>query len=124
MSESLSQLTPYAQAALYVSLGVLAGWIVEGRADYRLIDLRDETAFGEYHVPTAENVPLTTLGEHLVGLLAQERRAHGEDLGSGRPNAEAWQANYEFVAGRLAENRKALRELLVADGFGPAGEGQ
>ena len=39
----------------------LASWIVEGRADYRLIDLRDASAFAEYHVPTAENVPLTAL---------------------------------------------------------------
>jgi rhodanese-related sulfurtransferase len=39
----------------------LAGWIVEGRSNYRLIDLRDEKAYGEYHLPTAENVPLAML---------------------------------------------------------------
>jgi rhodanese-related sulfurtransferase len=49
----------------------LAGWIVEGRADYRLIDLRDEGAFDEYHVPTAENVPLSAIREH--GLLRNEK---------------------------------------------------
>jgi rhodanese-related sulfurtransferase len=49
----------------------LAEWIVEGRADYRLIDLRDEAAFAEYHVPTAENVPLTGLDGY--GLLRNEK---------------------------------------------------
>ena len=39
----------------------LAAWIVEGRADYRLVDVRDEKAFAEYHIPTAENVPLATV---------------------------------------------------------------
>jgi rhodanese-related sulfurtransferase len=39
----------------------LAAWIIEGRADYRLVDIRDEKAFAEYHIPTAENVPLATV---------------------------------------------------------------
>jgi rhodanese-related sulfurtransferase len=64
----------------------LAGWIVEGRADYRLIDLRDETAFGEYHVPTAENVPLTALGDH--GLLRNEKIVLYAD--GDLPAAKAW----------------------------------
>jgi rhodanese-related sulfurtransferase len=64
----------------------LASWIVEGRADYRLIDLRDETAFAEYHVPTAENVPLTALPDY--GLLRNEKIVlYSEgDL----PAAQAW----------------------------------
>jgi rhodanese-related sulfurtransferase len=41
----------------------LAGWIVEGRADYRLIDVRDEKAYAAYHIPTAENVPLAALAD-------------------------------------------------------------
>jgi rhodanese-related sulfurtransferase len=47
----------------HVTPSELAAWIIEGRGDYRLIDLRDEKAYGEYHVPTAENVPLTALAE-------------------------------------------------------------
>lgn len=39
----------------------LASWIVEGRSDYRLVDIRDEKAFAEYHIPGAENVPLATI---------------------------------------------------------------
>lgn len=39
----------------------LAEWIIQGRRDYRLLDLRDETAYTEYHIPTAERVTLTGL---------------------------------------------------------------
>ena len=39
----------------------LAAWIVEGRTDYRLLDLRSEAEFAAYHVPTAENVPVSAL---------------------------------------------------------------
>lgn len=41
----------------------LATWIVEGRSDYRLVDVRDAQAFAEYHVPTAENVPLAAIAD-------------------------------------------------------------
>ena len=39
----------------------LAGWIIEGATDYRLIDLRSPTEFAQYHIPTAENVPVAQL---------------------------------------------------------------
>jgi len=42
----------------------LAAWIVEGRSDYRLLDLRAEQDFAEYHIPTAENVPLSGLADY------------------------------------------------------------
>jgi rhodanese-related sulfurtransferase len=45
----------------------LAGWIVQGKADYRLIDLRSEKDFGEYHIPTAENIALTGLKDASLG---------------------------------------------------------
>ncbi len=43
----------------------LAAWIIQGKSDYRLVDLREPDAFAEYHIPTAENIPLaqvTTAG--------------------------------------------------------------
>ncbi len=49
----------------------LAAWIVEGRADYRLVDLRDAKAFAEYHIPTAENVPLAQVAD---GALARNEK--------------------------------------------------
>lgn len=45
----------------HVTAEDLAGWIVQKRADFRLIDLRDEKAFAEYHIPGAELVPVTKL---------------------------------------------------------------
>ena len=39
----------------------LAAWIVEGRADYRLVDLRSSKEFAEYSIPGAQNVSLTNL---------------------------------------------------------------
>jgi len=39
----------------------LADWILQERADFRLIDTRSDAAYAEYHVPLAENVPLPAL---------------------------------------------------------------
>ena len=54
-------LTSVARAEDHVTPPELAAWIIEGRTDYRLVDVRDEKAFAEYHIPTAENVPLATV---------------------------------------------------------------
>jgi len=45
----------------HVSAEELADWIIQGKADYRLIDLRTEKEFAEYAIPTAENIPLPEL---------------------------------------------------------------
>ena len=50
----------------HVPVTDLAAWIVEGRSDYRLIDLRAEREFAEYHIPTAENLALSALPASLV----------------------------------------------------------
>jgi len=55
------------RAGDHVTAGELAGWIVAGRADYRLIDLRSEGEYAEYHIPTAENVTLTLLPDASIG---------------------------------------------------------
>jgi hypothetical protein len=55
----------------HVTAGELAAWIVEGRSDYRLVDLRSEKEYAEYHVPTAENVTVTALPD--APLLRNER---------------------------------------------------
>ena len=47
----------------HVSVDDLADWIIQGRADYRLIDLRDEKAYAEYHIPGAELTPITQIAE-------------------------------------------------------------
>jgi len=45
----------------HVTVEQLADWILTGRNDYRLLDIRDEAAYAEYHIPTAEPVPLPAL---------------------------------------------------------------
>ena len=51
----------------HVTPAELAAWIIEGRTDYRLVDIRDGRAFAEYHIPGAENVPLATLLDGALG---------------------------------------------------------
>lgn len=46
-----------------INVKELAGWIIEGRVDYRLVDLRDEEAYKEYFIPTAVNIPTSKLME-------------------------------------------------------------
>jgi rhodanese-related sulfurtransferase len=45
----------------------LADWIIKGKYDYRLIDLRSKLEFDQYHIPSAENVPLATLPDYGLG---------------------------------------------------------
>jgi rhodanese-related sulfurtransferase len=49
----------------------LAAWIVETRADYRLIDVRDAAAYQQYHIPTADHVPMPALTD--AGLRRHEK---------------------------------------------------
>lgn len=56
------------QLAMTVGKGVdlleptqLADWIIQGRNDFRVVDLRSEKNFAAYHIPTAQNLPLASL---------------------------------------------------------------
>jgi rhodanese-related sulfurtransferase/uncharacterized membrane protein YedE/YeeE len=48
-------------AADHVSTAQLADWIIEGRNDYLLVDVRDAAEYAIYHIPGAVNVPLAAL---------------------------------------------------------------
>lgn len=48
-------------AAAGVGAEQVADWIIEGRNDYLLLDVRDAAAFAAYHVPGAVNVPLAAI---------------------------------------------------------------
>ena len=39
----------------------LADWIIQGKYDYRLLDLRTEKEFNKYNIPMSENVPVQNL---------------------------------------------------------------
>jgi rhodanese-related sulfurtransferase len=60
-------LTSVARQEDHVTPAELAAWIVEGRSDYRLVDIREPRAFAEYHIPGAENVPLATVLDGALG---------------------------------------------------------
>ncbi|MCX8009994.1 MAG: rhodanese-like domain-containing protein [Ignavibacteria bacterium] len=45
----------------HVSVYELADWLIQGNSDFRLIDLRSEKEFNEYHIPSAENIPVAEL---------------------------------------------------------------
>jgi len=47
-----------------VGVSDLAGWIITGRSDLRIVDLRDAPAYGKYHIPGAEHVPITDLDSY------------------------------------------------------------
>ncbi|MEW5983664.1 MAG: rhodanese-like domain-containing protein [Acidobacteriota bacterium] len=64
----------------------LAAWVIAGRADYRLVDLRGEPEFGQYQIPTAEHFPLATLME--AGLGRNEKIILYSD--GGVHSAQAW----------------------------------
>ena len=70
----------------HVEAPELAAWIIENRADYRLIDLRSEAEFAQYHIPTAQNVPLNVLTDS--GLLRQEKLVLYSE--GGIHSAQAW----------------------------------
>lgn len=44
----------------------LADWILQGRNDYRLIDVREPAEFATYHIPGAVNVPLAQVSADLA----------------------------------------------------------
>jgi len=70
----------------HISPEQLADWIIPGRADYRLIDLRIPADFGQYHIPGAENVLITGLADH--GLLRNDKIVLYSE--GGIHSAQAW----------------------------------
>jgi rhodanese-related sulfurtransferase len=70
----------------HVTVQELADWIVQGRTDYRLIDLRSEAEYAAYHIPTAENVPVARLPQ--CGLERNEQIVLYSE--GGIHSAQAW----------------------------------
>jgi rhodanese-related sulfurtransferase len=113
------------ELALVVSRGAdrvaapeLAAWIVEGRGDYRLIDLRAETEFAQYHIPGAVNLPLAGLMD--AGLGRQEKLVLYSD--GGIQSAQAWMllraqgfVGAYMLDGGLAAWHDQVRSPMLAD---------
>lgn len=107
----------------HVLVSDLASWIIEGRTDYRLVDLRGEAAFAEYHIPTAENLALSALPD--AGLSPAERVVLYSD--GGIHAYQAWMLmrakgyrNVYTLKGGLDEWKEAvLFPVLAADAGAP-----
>ncbi|HNE82611.1 MAG TPA: rhodanese-like domain-containing protein [bacterium] len=59
--DSKAMLMDVAKETDHIAVETLADWIIQGRSDYRLLDIRDAKAFETYHIPSAESVPLAEL---------------------------------------------------------------
>lgn len=70
----------------HVEVDELADWIIQGRTDYRLLDVRDAAAYAEYHIPTAESVRLSELAGY--PLFRNEKIVLYSD--GGTHSAQAW----------------------------------
>ena len=70
----------------HVEARELAAWIIEGRGDYRLVDLRTPGEFDRYHIPTAQNIPMSVLTD--AGLGRQEKLVLYSE--GGIHSAQAW----------------------------------
>ena len=80
-----------------ISVMELAEWLIEGRADFTLVDLRDEKSFNEYSIPASVNIPIENLLDS--DLMRNEKIIlYGED---DIASAQAWfilkSANYKSV---------------------------
>ena len=70
----------------HVTVGTLADWIIQGKSDFRLVDLRNEKEYAEYHIPSAENI--TPSGLERSTLLRNEKIILYSD--GGIHAAQAW----------------------------------
>lgn len=70
----------------HVTVEELADWIIQGRNDYRLLDVRANEAYAKYHIPTAESVQLTELADY--PLFRNEKIVLYSD--GGTHSAQAW----------------------------------
>lgn len=70
----------------HVKVEELADWIIQGKADFRLLDLRTEKEYNEYHIPNSENVMTSQLETY--PLLRNEKIVLYSD--GGIHSAQAW----------------------------------
>ena len=70
----------------HVTVDELADWIIKGKGDYRLIDLRTQKEFESYSVPTSENISVSALLDG--GLMRNEKIILYSE--GGIHSAQAW----------------------------------
>lgn len=80
-----------------ISVTELAEWLIEGKADFTLVDLRDEKSFNEYSIPGAINIQIENLLDSDL-MRSEKIILYGQD---DIVSAQAWfilkSANYKYV---------------------------
>jgi rhodanese-related sulfurtransferase len=106
----------------HVTVEELADWIIQSKADYRLIDLRTEKEYGEYNIPTSENILLPDLLK--AGLQRNEKIVIYSE--GGIHSAQAWfllrARNYKSVYilfGGLEEWKDKILFPRIAENASP-----
>ena len=91
----------------HVTPGELARWILEGKRDYQLVDIRPQWQYDDYHIPTAINIPFTSLFQE-TGLkqLSRDRKIVLYGYGAGHA-----------AQGELLLAIKGFRAYSVRDGI-------
>ncbi|ACB74746.1 YeeE/YedE thiosulfate transporter family protein [Opitutus terrae] len=139
------QLALDAGTADLIAPAQLADWLVEGRNDFLLIDVRDSTAFARYHLPSATNVPLAALNAEVAAhneriIVYADTDVHAAQAwlilrAAGFPAAyllsggvEAWQAQVLYPRAPAAdaparEQIDFARRAAVARHFGGSPQG-
>lgn len=70
----------------HITVQELAEWIIKGKIDFRLLDLRPEKDFSEYHIPQSENIQITEILDK--GIQRNEKIILYSD--GGIHSAQAW----------------------------------
>lgn len=103
----------------HVTVQELSDWIIDGRGEMRLIDLRSPEDYADYRIPGAENVALTSLIEY--PLYRNEKIVLYS--GGGLHSAQAWfllqahgfQGTYILLGGLEAWKDEILFPALPAN---------
>ena len=103
----------------HVKAPELAAWIIEGRSDYRLLDLRTAQEYATYHIPSAENVQLSGLADYPLQrnekiVLYSEGGIHSAQAWM-LLRAQGYQAVYMVLGGLEAWKDEVLFPSLPAD---------
>jgi rhodanese-related sulfurtransferase len=90
----------------------LSAWIVEGRADYTLLDLRQEADFAQHRIPGARHVPLSSLTDQVAARTDKVILYAKDDAQAAQAwmllKAQGFKAVYALAGGLEAWNNEVL----------------
>ena len=103
----------------HVTPDELADWIVAGRQDFRLIDLRTAAEYAEYHIPQAENVAITALADSDLARNEKIVLYSAEGIHSAQAwlllRAQGYEGVYTVLGGLEGWKDEVLFPVLPAD---------